>query len=199
VDRQIYEKEGKRGGTMRFAEMVTEYKDESGKVVARVAHTMIETGQGADGGIVMPSWDDLHEGERPAPREFGPLPAPTSCVPGRVGDFNPIHHDEEFAKAPGSRPSSPSACSRPASSPLRTDWLGASNVRRYAVQFREQVWPGDRSCARAGHARVRGRRRRKVDVDLLCTRSRAAEPRSRARRPSSSRDRAVAREPRGSS
>ena len=24
-----------------------------------------------------------------------------------------------------------------------TDWLGAANVRRYAVQFREQVWPGD--------------------------------------------------------
>jgi acyl dehydratase len=23
------------------------------------------------------------------------------------------------------------------------DWLGAENVRRFAVRFREQVWPGD--------------------------------------------------------
>ena len=41
----IYEKEGKRGGTMRFAEMVTEYRDESGKVVAESRTTMIETGK----------------------------------------------------------------------------------------------------------------------------------------------------------
>jgi acyl dehydratase len=24
-----------------------------------------------------------------------------------------------------------------------TDWLGAGNVRRFGVRFREQVWPGD--------------------------------------------------------
>jgi hypothetical protein len=41
----IYEKEGKRGGTKRFAEMVTEYRDESGKVVAESRTTMIETGK----------------------------------------------------------------------------------------------------------------------------------------------------------
>ena len=32
----VYEKEGKRGGTMRFAEMVTEYKDQTGTVVAEL-------------------------------------------------------------------------------------------------------------------------------------------------------------------
>ncbi len=41
----IYEKEGKRGGTMRFAEMVTEYRDVHGKVVAESRTTMIETGK----------------------------------------------------------------------------------------------------------------------------------------------------------
>jgi acyl dehydratase len=41
----IYEKEGRRGGTMRFAEMVTEYRDESGAVVAESRTTMIETGK----------------------------------------------------------------------------------------------------------------------------------------------------------
>ena len=24
-----------------------------------------------------------------------------------------------------------------------TDWLGAENVRRYTVRFKEQVWPDD--------------------------------------------------------
>ena len=44
IDR-VYEKEGKRGGTMRFAEMVTEYKDQTGTVVAESRTTMIETGK----------------------------------------------------------------------------------------------------------------------------------------------------------
>lgn len=41
----VYEKEGKRGGTMRFAELVTEYRDQAGKVVATSRSTMIETGK----------------------------------------------------------------------------------------------------------------------------------------------------------
>jgi hydroxyacyl-ACP dehydratase HTD2-like protein with hotdog domain len=43
----IYEKEGKRGGTMRFAVMVTEFHDESGTVVAESRTTMIETAKPA--------------------------------------------------------------------------------------------------------------------------------------------------------
>jgi hypothetical protein len=44
IDR-IYEKEGKRGGTMTFAEVVTEYRDPSGAVVAESRSTVIETSQ----------------------------------------------------------------------------------------------------------------------------------------------------------
>ncbi len=48
---QIYEKEGKRGGAMTFAVMVTEFRDESGKVVAEARLTGVETarppGEGA--------------------------------------------------------------------------------------------------------------------------------------------------------
>jgi hypothetical protein len=42
---KIYEKEGKRGGTMTFVETVTEFKDASGTVVAEARATAIETGQ----------------------------------------------------------------------------------------------------------------------------------------------------------
>lgn len=42
---KIYEKEGKRGGTMTFVETVTEFHDPSGTLVAVARSTAIETGQ----------------------------------------------------------------------------------------------------------------------------------------------------------
>ena len=44
IDR-VFEKEGKRGGTMTFVEVVTEYRDSSGAVVAEARSTVIETGK----------------------------------------------------------------------------------------------------------------------------------------------------------
>jgi hypothetical protein len=44
IDR-VYEKDGKRGGTMAFVEVVTEYRDASGAVVAESRSTIIETSQ----------------------------------------------------------------------------------------------------------------------------------------------------------
>jgi hypothetical protein len=38
-----WEKEGKRGGTMRFAKVVTEFRDEAGTLVAEQRTTIIET------------------------------------------------------------------------------------------------------------------------------------------------------------
>ncbi len=45
IDR-VYEKEGKRGGTMTLVEVVTEYRDGSGAIVAESRSTVIETGKG---------------------------------------------------------------------------------------------------------------------------------------------------------
>lgn len=44
---RVFEKEGKRGGTMTFVELVTEYRDSSGAVVAESRSTIIETSQAA--------------------------------------------------------------------------------------------------------------------------------------------------------
>jgi hypothetical protein len=38
-----WEKEGKRGGVMRFAKLITEYRDEAGNLVAEQRTTVIET------------------------------------------------------------------------------------------------------------------------------------------------------------
>jgi hypothetical protein len=42
---KIYEKEGKRGGTMTFVETVTEFRDQAGTLVAEARSTAIETGK----------------------------------------------------------------------------------------------------------------------------------------------------------
>jgi len=44
IDR-IYEKAGRRGGAMNFTDTVTEFRDETGKLVAESRTTVIETGQ----------------------------------------------------------------------------------------------------------------------------------------------------------
>jgi acyl dehydratase len=92
-----------------------------------------------------PSWDDLDVGTACAPRPVGPLNR-TDFVryQGASGDFNPIHHDEEFAQAAG-YPSVFSVGMLQAGilATYATDWLGADNVRSFGVQVREQVWPGD--------------------------------------------------------
>jgi len=41
----VYEKEGKRGGTMTFVVTVTDYRDETGAVVAQSRGTAIQTGR----------------------------------------------------------------------------------------------------------------------------------------------------------
>ena len=113
------------------------------------------------------TWDDLSVGAAAEPRTFGPLTR-TDFVryQGASGDFNPIHHDEEFAKASGF-PTVFSVGMLQAGilATFATDWLGASN----GVQFREQVWPGDElTCS----ATVVGRDEaaHTVDLDLVCTR-----------------------------
>ncbi len=117
------------------------------------------------------TWDDLEVGTEAASRHFGPLTR-TDFVryQGASGDFNPIHHDEEFARGSGF-PTVFSVGMLQAGilASFATDWLGASNVRKFGVQFREQVWPGDElTCS----ATVVGLDEavRTVDLELLCTR-----------------------------
>ena len=91
---------------------------------------------------------------------------------GASGDFNPIHHDEEFAKS-GGFPTVFSVGMLQAGilGCYCTDWLGAENVRRFSVQFREQVWPGDHIVCEAKVARkYDDGGERKVDLELLVTR-----------------------------
>ena len=121
----------------------------------------------------MATWDELTEGSEREPLEIGPLTR-TDFVryQGASGDFNPIHHDEDFAKGAGF-PSVFSVGMLQAGilGTYATDWLGAANIRNFNVQFREQVWPGDHLvCTGKVARRYEDGSERKVDVDLLVTR-----------------------------
>lgn len=63
---------------------------------------------------------------------------------GAGGDFNPMHHDDEFARASGF-PSVFAMGMMTASmaSRLITDWFGIEAVKTYEVRFRAMVWPGE--------------------------------------------------------
>jgi len=119
------------------------------------------------------TWDSLAEGDGPEPKEIGPLTR-TDFVryQGASGDMNPIHHDEEFAKSAGF-PSVFSVGMLQAGvlGTYCTEWLGSENIRRFAVQFREQVWPGDHLVFTARVARKYDEAgEHRVDLDLLATR-----------------------------
>jgi acyl dehydratase len=63
---------------------------------------------------------------------------------GASGDFNPIHHDEEFAKSAG-YPTvfGHGMLTAGILSRYVTDLAGVGNVRLLRVRFATQVWPGD--------------------------------------------------------
>ena len=63
---------------------------------------------------------------------------------GAGGDFQPIHHDEEFARAVGL----PSIFANGLMhggmlSRVVTDWAGDGVLKRYKLRFVGIVWPGD--------------------------------------------------------
>jgi len=106
---------------------------------------------------------DLSIGVELPARTFGPL-SRTDFVryQGASGDFNPIHHDEEFARSAGfDTVFSVGMLQAGLLATYCTDLLGPANVRRFKTQFREQVWPGDRLIASARHHHDTGGGRRR--------------------------------------
>jgi len=142
-----WEKEGKRGGVMRFARLVTEFRNDAGDVVAEQRSTIIETRPAPQRGVDRDHDDEHH------PRRRGPLRAP----PVRSD------HPHRFVKYQGasvtSTPSTTTSTTpnrraiRPCFSvgmfqagllaTYATDWLGAENIRHYTMRFMEQCWPDD--------------------------------------------------------
>ncbi|MDP9101574.1 MAG: MaoC family dehydratase N-terminal domain-containing protein [Actinomycetota bacterium] len=109
----------------------------------------------------------------PPPLVVGPLTR-TDLVryQGASGDFQPIHHDEPFARAAGyEAPLSLGMLHAGLLGGWAASWLGAGAVRRFRVRFSEQAFVGDTLTC---DGTVSGRRQEggesMVDLELTCTR-----------------------------
>ena len=116
---------------------------------------------------------EVQLGVQPPPREFGPLTRQMFVrYAGASGDLNPMHYDDELARSAG-YPSVFGQGMLTASllATFATDWLGADTIRRFAVRFREQVWPNDvLTCSGTVAAIVADGDADRVTVDLAATR-----------------------------
>jgi len=91
---------------------------------------------------------------------------------GASGDFNPIHHDEEFARAAGN----PTVFGHGMLTAgflgkCLTDAVGVENLRRYKVRFATRVWPGDRiTCTGRVTKKYEADGERRIDGEVTATR-----------------------------
>lgn len=68
---------------------------------------------------------------------------------GASGDFNPLHHDVEFARAAGlTDVMGHGMLSAGLLASAVTRWFGAERLRGFSVRFVRPVWPGDVLVAR---------------------------------------------------
>ena len=91
---------------------------------------------------------------------------------GASGDFNPIHHDEEFAKMAGN----PTVFGHGMLTAgflakCLTDAVGVDNLRRYKVRFATRVWPNDRiTCSGRVTKKYEEGGERRIDGEVTATR-----------------------------
>lgn len=156
---EIYERSGRRGGRMTFLVFTTEFRRRDGSLAAEERHTTIVT----DG---PPAPPPLALADAPGP---GPAPVrPRTCelaaagdvlpsfvdrplsrtdivaYQGASGDLNPIHHDDDHARAAGFAGAfSVGMLHAGILASYLGDLFGAAQITAFAVQFREVAWPGD--------------------------------------------------------
>ncbi|WIM85905.1 MaoC/PaaZ C-terminal domain-containing protein [Candidatus Mycobacterium wuenschmannii] len=87
----------------------------------------------------------LADGDEMPTSWFGPLTRSHIVrYAGSGGDFNPIHHDEEFARSAGMPGVFGMGLLHGGVLAQRlAGWVGLANIRSFRVRFTGQVWPGD--------------------------------------------------------
>jgi acyl dehydratase len=116
-----------------------------------------------------PAFDALQVGDEAPPLVTDPLTR-TNFVryAGASGDFNPMHHDDTIATSIGN-PSVFGHGMLTAGLMARVvkDWFGPTALRRFAVRFSKQVWPGDTLTCTATVTAKRAEAGEQL-VDLTC-------------------------------
>lgn len=155
---ELYEKAGKRGGTMRFAVIETKYSNADGETLLVGRRTLIQTEPPAPAAppraparVPRLTAAEAKPGLESPPMTLSALTR-TDFVryAGAAGDLNPNHHDElsairsgdERVFAMGMLPAGHLAH-------LLTAWLGDGSLRRFRFRFTARVYPGDVLTCRA--------------------------------------------------
>lgn len=87
----------------------------------------------------------LSVGDHMPTSSFGPMTRSHFVrYAGAGGDFNPIHHDEEFARSAGMPSVFGMGLLHAGLLAQRlASWVGLANIVAYQLRFTGQVWPGD--------------------------------------------------------
>lgn len=115
----------------------------------------------------------LGEGDLMPEGEFGPLTRSHIVrYAGAGGDFNPIHHDEEFARSAGMPGVFGMGLLHGGLLAQRlASWVGLAQVSSFRIRFTGQVWPGDVLRFSGVVTAVRDQDdERLADIDLVVTR-----------------------------
>ncbi len=190
----VWHKDGRRGGRLRFRETVTEYVDAQGLPVITATFVGVTTENLVDGAPTASAEPPTSHDQRSAADSLdrlGPfvLGATTSLVlvhdltrtqivmyAGASGDFHPLHHDATFANWMG-YPGifAHGMLTMGLTSRLVTDAVGDATLTRWGAQFRGTVWPGDRLAAAATVVALRGGDTNEVDLDVRTVNQHGAE------------------------
>jgi acyl dehydratase len=179
-----WEKQGRRGGALRFTERITEYRDAAGAPVVTLRAVDVATARRV--GVEAPGAEAPPE--PPARAEAAPLRVHEEVVvedlrrtqiamyAGASGDFHPMHSDETYAKAMGM----PGVF---AHGMLTMGLAGRALVRAagdgalldYGARFLRPVWPGDTLVARVALAALERDGARRVARYALAVRNERGE------------------------
>jgi acyl dehydratase len=119
----------------------------------------------------MIAWKDLSQGQQgPNPLCFGPISRSDIVrYQGASGDFQPIHHDEPFARSAGYHaPLVVGMYPAGAMQTWATNWLGPENIRKTKMRWKEQVWPGDTLTISGKVSRKYQEEEKMIDLEMVC-------------------------------
>ena len=160
-----WEKSGRRAGTMTFSEILTDYRDSDGGIVAtaRWVSAMVERTPEAPGAAAVEPGrgvpDTREEGSAAGDLAVGSAwstllvenltRSQIVMYAGASGDFHPLHSDDVYARERG-YPGvfAHGMLTMGMTGRAITDRFGHANVRAFGGRIISQVWPGDTLTAR---------------------------------------------------
>jgi acyl dehydratase len=145
-------RQGSRGRAMTLARSATEFRSPDGQLRAESRYVGIYLEQAptsaspsTEGSTAIAPPVGVVGADVLTTREFGPVSLLDNVrYQGASGDMNPIHHDDEYARAAGyERAFSVGMLGGGYLATYCTDLFGRDTVRRYRVRFKDLVWTGD--------------------------------------------------------